>query len=117
VGFRQGTAHLAKCLTSGITGALKKPAEGYSTGGFKGFAQGMAYGVAGLICKPTSGLLDLIANTTEGITNQVLVRDAELTRGELNQRHRLYQSGPELDYWRTKPSPPPTPLQHPPATQ
>jgi hypothetical protein len=78
VGFRQGTAHLAKCLTSGITGALKKPAEGYSTGGFKGFAQGMAYGVAGLICKPTSGLLDLIANTTEGITNQVLVRDAEL---------------------------------------
>jgi len=42
----------------------------YETG-FKGLAQGMAYGVAGLICKPTSGLLDLIANTTEGIRNQV----------------------------------------------
>jgi len=70
VGFRQGTSHLANCFSSGFSGALTKPAQGYSTGGFKGLAQGMAYGVAGLICKPTSGLLDLIANTTEGIRNQ-----------------------------------------------
>ena len=32
--------------------------------------QGMAFGMAGLICKPASGLLDLVANTTEGIRNQ-----------------------------------------------
>ncbi len=70
VGFRQGTAHLGKCVYSGFSGLAKKPAEGYATGGFKGMAQGMAFGVAGLICKPASGLLDLVANTTEGIRNQ-----------------------------------------------
>jgi len=33
VGFRQGTSHLAKCFSSGFSGALTKPAQGYFTGG------------------------------------------------------------------------------------
>ena len=112
VGFKQGTSHFVKCVSSGLSGAVSKPAQGYSTGGFKGLAQvlcdldlrhaaarfathrqqhsdlcpdvmdtqllsdgcahwqGMAFGMAGLICKPASGLLDLVANTTEGIRNQ-----------------------------------------------
>ena len=39
VGFKQGTSHFVKCVSSGLSGAVSKPAQGYSTGGFKGLAQ------------------------------------------------------------------------------
>ncbi|EKX50324.1 hypothetical protein GUITHDRAFT_135471 [Guillardia theta CCMP2712] len=70
VGFKQGTSHLARSVGSGISGFMNKPVEGYNRAGMKGMMQGMVHGVAGLICKPTSGLLDLIANTSEGLRNQ-----------------------------------------------
>jgi len=69
VGFQKGTSTLMKSFSSGFSGLYKKPMEGYVAGGYQGLAEGVGVGIAGLLCKPTSGLMDLVANTSEGLKN------------------------------------------------
>jgi vacuolar protein sorting-associated protein 13A/C len=44
--------------------------EGIKSGGFTGFFKGTAQGIAGLVIKPVTGVLDATSKTAEGIKNQ-----------------------------------------------
>jgi hypothetical protein len=77
-GARTGGRDVYKSLASGITGLMEKPADGFEKGGYWGMARGLGLGVAGVIFKPASGVLDLISHTTEGIRNQTNVSSKEL---------------------------------------
>ena len=47
-----------------MTGVVTKPFEGASQEGVGGFVKGFGQGVAGLVAKPVSGVVDLVSYTT-----------------------------------------------------
>lgn len=49
---------------SGVAGVFTKPVEGARSGGFQGFFGGVGKGMAGLVAKPVSGVVDLVAKTS-----------------------------------------------------
>jgi vacuolar protein sorting-associated protein 13A/C len=49
---------------SGVTGVFTKPVQGARTGGVGGFFGGVGKGMAGLVAKPVSGVVDLVSKTT-----------------------------------------------------
>jgi hypothetical protein len=77
-GARHGGRDVYKSLASGFTGLMEKPADGFEKGGYWGMARGLGLGVAGVIFKPASGVLDLISHTTEGLRNQTNVSTKEM---------------------------------------
>ncbi|MFS8160389.1 MAG: hypothetical protein ACMG6E_09330 [Candidatus Roizmanbacteria bacterium] len=54
---------------SAVTGVITEPINGAKSGGFKGGAVGLGKGMMGLVCKPIKGTIDLVTQTTRGITN------------------------------------------------
>jgi vacuolar protein sorting-associated protein 13A/C len=54
---------------SAVTGVITEPVKGAKSGGIKGGAVGFGKGMLGLVCKPVKGTIDLVTQTTRGITN------------------------------------------------
>ena len=54
-----------------MTGIVTQPYKGAKKQGFVGFGKGLGRGVAGVVVKPTSGVVDLLSKTTEGIESAV----------------------------------------------
>ena len=67
--MKKGFASAGSSISSGFKGLVTKPIEGAKDGGFIGFFKGGAQGAAGLITKTTSGVIDIIAKTSEGLDN------------------------------------------------
>lgn len=60
---------MTESVFSGVTDVVIKPYEGAMKNDVKGFGKGLFQGLAGLIIKPVSGILELVSKTTEGIKN------------------------------------------------
>lgn len=69
-GMKKGLSSAGNSIYSGVTGVFTKPMEGARTNGIVGFFKGGAKGAAGLVTKTTSGMIDIIAKTSEGLDNQ-----------------------------------------------
>jgi len=75
-------------VTYGIKGVVSSPLEGANTSGTKGFLTGLSKGIAGLVIKPISGVIDLTSKTAEGIKNTTRLFDVPVN--DLSQqRSRL----------------------------
>ena len=48
---------------------IVEPLKGAKQGGLKGGAVGFGKGMLGLVCKPVKGTIDLVTQTTRGISN------------------------------------------------
>jgi len=60
---------MLKNVFSAVAGVIVEPVKGAKTGGMKGSALGLGKGLLGLICKPVKGSIDLVSQTTRGISN------------------------------------------------
>ena len=56
-------------IFSAVTGVITEPVKGAKNGGLMGGAVGLGKGMLGLVCKPVKGTIDLVTQTTRGITN------------------------------------------------
>ena len=56
-------------MFSAVAGVITEPVKGAKKGGMKGGAVGFGKGILGLVCKPMKGTIDLVTQTTKGITN------------------------------------------------
>ena len=54
---------------SAVAGVIVEPVKGAKKGGVKGGAKGFGKGMLGLVCKPVKGTIDLVTQTTRGISN------------------------------------------------
>lgn len=70
-GFSVGVSSASESLSSGLKGVFSKPKEGYDQEGIVGLLKGGAKGAAGLVAKTVSGGLDLVANSSMGLTNSL----------------------------------------------
>ena len=52
-----------------VAGIITEPVKGAKKGGIKGGAVGFGKGILGLVCKPVKGTIDLVTQTTRGISN------------------------------------------------
>jgi hypothetical protein len=52
-----------------VVGVISEPVKGAKKRGIKGGAIGFGKGILGLVCKPVKGTIDLVTQTTRGITN------------------------------------------------
>ena len=66
-GLLEGGDALAHGLFRGVTGVFLRPVEGAKKDGFAGFVRGVGKGVIGLATQPVTGVIDLAAQTTEGV--------------------------------------------------
>ena len=64
-----GTKLMLENVFSAVTGVITEPINGAKTGGLKGGAVGLGKGMLGLVCKPIKGTIDLVVQTTRGLTN------------------------------------------------
>lgn len=60
---------MLKNVFSAVAGVIVEPVKGAKEGGIKGSARGLGKGLLGLICKPVKGTIDLVTQTTRGISN------------------------------------------------
>mmetsp|Transcript_59781 Transcript_59781/g.82127 ORF Transcript_59781/g.82127 Transcript_59781/m.82127 type:complete len:95 (+) Transcript_59781:3732-4016(+) len=67
--MKKGLGSAAKSFGSAITGVVTNPYEGAKSGGFKGFLKGTGKGLAGLVTKPITGVVDVVTKTSEGFSN------------------------------------------------
>jgi hypothetical protein len=56
-------------LFQAVAGVITEPVRGAKKRGIKGGAIGFGKGILGLVCKPVKGTIDLVTQTTRGITN------------------------------------------------
>ena len=56
-------------MFSAVAGVIAEPVKGAKSGGLKGGAVGFGKGILGLVCKPVKGTIDLVTQTTRGISN------------------------------------------------
>lgn len=68
-GMAYGTKSMIENVVSAVVGVVMEPYKGAKTGGVKGGAVGFGKGILGLICKPVAGTIDLVTQTTRGISN------------------------------------------------
>lgn len=68
-GLAVGTHSMLKNIFSAVAGVVIEPLKGAKAGGIKGSAVGLGRGLLGLICKPVKGSIDLVTQTTRGISN------------------------------------------------
>ena len=83
VGFGCKTA--ISSFGSGMTSLVTLPIKEGKKKGMKGVAVGMYSGVSGLVLKPLSGGLDLVAKSAEGIKNTAKIFEAKV----FNDRKRF----------------------------
>ena len=68
-GFALGTKSMLTNVFSAVAGVITEPVKGAKLGGIKGGAVGFGKGILGLVCKPVKGTIDLVTQTTRGISN------------------------------------------------
>ncbi len=68
-GLGMGTQLMLENVFSAVTGVITEPVKGAKSGGILGGAKGLGKGMLGLVCKPVKGTIDLVTQTTRGITN------------------------------------------------
>jgi hypothetical protein len=71
---------MLKNVFSAVAGVVVEPLKGAKAGGFKGSAVGLGKGLLGLICKPVKGSIDLVTQTTRGISNTPRTMYVGMTR-------------------------------------
>eukprot|EP00050_Salpingoeca_kvevrii_P015124 m.43775 g.43775 ORF g.43775 m.43775 type:complete len:1171 (-) comp6172_c0_seq1:176-3688(-) len=70
-GVKTGFSLLWTGLREGATGVVMQPLQEGRKGGFLGGLKGVGKGVAGLIAKPTGGLVDLVSSSLAGMESEV----------------------------------------------
>ncbi len=68
-GVAYGTKSMLGKVFSAVAGVIVEPVKGAKRGGVKGGAVGFGKGMLGLVCKPVKGTIDLVTQTTRGISN------------------------------------------------
>lgn len=68
-GVAYGTKAMLGKVFSAVAGVIVEPVKGAKRGGIKGGAKGFGKGMLGLVCKPVKGTIDLVTQTTRGISN------------------------------------------------
>jgi vacuolar protein sorting-associated protein 13A/C len=68
-GVAYGTKSMLGKVFSAVAGVIVEPVKGAKKGGVKGGAKGFGKGMLGLVCKPVKGTIDLVTQTTRGISN------------------------------------------------
>ena len=68
-GVAYGTKSMLGKVFSALAGVIVEPVKGAKRGGVKGGAVGFGKGMLGLVCKPVKGTIDLVTQTTRGISN------------------------------------------------
>jgi vacuolar protein sorting-associated protein 13A/C len=71
-GIGYGISSMAGGIYHGVTDIVTKPYEGAKKEKWAGFGKGIIKGLAGVVLKPISGVLELVSKTTEGIKNTVV---------------------------------------------
>lgn len=71
-GLQKGGKAVFYGFKEGITGVFLQPYENTKREGAIGFVKGTAKGLAGLIVKPVTGVIDFASKTAEGLTNTAL---------------------------------------------
>lgn len=66
-GIIQGTEALAQGVAFGVSGVVKKPVESARQNGLLGLAHGLGQAFLGFIVQPVSGALDFFSLTVDGI--------------------------------------------------
>ncbi|KAK8578934.1 hypothetical protein V6N12_069276 [Hibiscus sabdariffa] len=66
-GFIQGTEALAQGVAFGVAGVVRKPVENARQNGLLGLAQGIGRAFLGFLVQPVSGALDFFSLTVDGI--------------------------------------------------
>ncbi|KAL4278350.1 hypothetical protein GQ457_03G021670 [Hibiscus cannabinus] len=67
-GFIQGTEALAQGVAFGVAGVVRKPVENARQNGLLGLAQGIGRAFLGFLVQPVSGALDFFSLTVDGIS-------------------------------------------------
>ena len=68
-GVAHGTKAMLGKVFSAVAGVIVEPVKGAKKGGVKGGTVGFGKGMLGLVCKPVKGTIDLVTQTTRGISN------------------------------------------------
>jgi vacuolar protein sorting-associated protein 13A/C len=72
-GLGKGGKAVLYGFKEGITGLFTQPYQNARREGALGFMKGAAKGLAGLVVKPVTGVIDFASKTTEGIKNNALI--------------------------------------------
>ncbi len=72
-GLQQGGKAVLHGFKEGITGLFTQPYENARKEGLLGLVKGAGKGLAGLVIKPVTGVIDFASKTTEGIKNNALI--------------------------------------------
>lgn len=79
-GLALGTKSMLTKVFSAVAGVIVEPVKGAKEGGVKGGAVGFGKGMLGLVCKPVKGTIDLVTQTTRGISNTPKTMYVGMTR-------------------------------------
>lgn len=79
-GVAYGTKSMLTKVFSAVAGVIVEPVRGARQGGVKGGALGFGKGMLGLVCKPVKGTIDLVTQTTRGISNTPKTMYVGMTR-------------------------------------
>ncbi len=72
-GLQKGGKAVLHGFKEGITGLFTQPYENARKEGLLGLVKGAGKGLAGLVIKPVTGVIDFASKTTEGIKNNALI--------------------------------------------
>ena len=81
-----------KSIGKGITGVVTEPIKGGKKKGFSGAISGTVKGLAGLVVKPVTGVLDVASHTAEGIKNTATRFDKDDEQERVRPPRVLYGS-------------------------
>ncbi|KDO32251.1 hypothetical protein SPRG_02731 [Saprolegnia parasitica CBS 223.65] len=79
-GILEGGKDLAGGIWEGVRGVVVEPVVGAANDGAGGFIVGLGKGFAGLLVKPTAGVLDLLTSVSHGVKVTAESMDARLER-------------------------------------
>lgn len=69
---------------------FSRPVIEASRSGIKGLGMGLYEGVVGLVLKPVSGALDLVAKTSEGVKNTLRIFEQKQNKGRIRMPRTFY---------------------------
>ena len=75
VGMARNTKELGMGFIGGISGVVMKPLEGARDEGVGGFFKGVGKGVAGLVTRPTGGIVDFASGTFDTVKRATELND------------------------------------------
>jgi vacuolar protein sorting-associated protein 13A/C len=87
----KGTKSMISNMFQAVAGVISEPVKGAKKGGMKGGAVGFGKGILGLVCKPMKGTIDLVTQTTRGISNTPKTMYVGLTKmvKRVPKKHRV----------------------------